>query len=83
MVIRNNTFFKEKKMKKIVVNDVICKGDFFGGEIEPGTFHVQNYPDPSQPQKSDARCISNSEEPTSEEEANDSNDSAKDGPKGQ
>ena len=29
-------------MKNVVVNGNVVKGDFFGGEIEPGTFHVHN-----------------------------------------
>lgn len=65
---------------KTLANNVVVKGDLFGGEIEPGTFHVQNYPNESQSQKSDARCISNSEAPTSDEEIDGGNDSAKDGP---
>jgi len=57
-------------MQRIERQSVICEGQFFGGEIEPGTFHVQNSSNSTPPQKSDARCISNSEEPTSEEESN-------------
>lgn len=67
-------------MKKSVANSVVVKGDLLGGEIEPGTFHIQNCPNETQSQKSDARCISNSEAPTSEEERDGGNDSAKDGP---
>lgn len=26
-------------MKRLSVNDVVCAGQFLGGEIEPGTFH--------------------------------------------
>ena len=26
-------------MKKVEVNNVVCAGQFLGGEIEPGTFH--------------------------------------------
>ena len=26
-------------MKKLVANSIVAKGDLYGGEIEPGTFH--------------------------------------------
>jgi hypothetical protein len=63
-------FTREHIMKQFWVNEVICAGQFLGGEIEPGTFHVRNGSDATPSQESDAHCISNSEEPTSEEESN-------------
>ena len=57
-------------MKRLERQFVICEGQFNGGEIEPGTFHVRNGSDATPSQESDVHCISNSEEQTSEEESN-------------
>lgn len=29
-------------MKWLRFNSLVCAGKFFGGEIEPGVFHIQN-----------------------------------------
>jgi len=57
-------------MKRLMVCNKVCEGVFFGGEIEPGTFHVPNDPNSTPPQESDAHGVSNSEKPASEEESN-------------
>jgi len=57
-------------MQRIERQSVICEGLFEGGEIEPGTFHIQDGSNATPSQESDARCISNSEEATPEEESN-------------
>ena len=53
-------------MKRIERQSVICEGQFNGGEIEPGTFHVQDSSNATPSRESDDRCISNAEEPTTE-----------------
>ena len=62
---------------------LVCKGQFKGGEIEPGTFHVQNSSIITPPPTPDAHCISNSEAPSLIEVPDDFYATAKDGPVGQ
>lgn len=47
-------------MKKLERQSVVCEGQFNGGEIEPGTFHVHNSQKKSDSEKRNASNDSNS-----------------------